>query len=382
LFKGTLIDAGNYWALFAVLFVVAAFSLKAEKTKIGARLSGFVIAIICTFALSNLSIIPSDAPTYDIVWSYFVPLAIPLLLFKADIRRIIREAGPTLLAFIFGAIGTIIGTFISFKLFSLGAEGWKLAGIFCSTYIGGSMNYVATAAALHLNAGDLLSAGVAADNLVMTVYFIVLFAIPSVTILKKFFPTTHEENASLLDEEILLEEDEKNNLRLVDMANALAIGLVICAAGFALQNLINIRGSAILIITAIVVILATAFPNFIGKIKGADQLGTLLMQVFFAAIGASANIGVVIRVGPILFFFAAVILFVHLCFILIAGKIFKLDLAEIVIASNANMGGPTTAAAMAVAKKWKDLVIPAILCGTLGYAIATFIGAGIGNLLK
>jgi uncharacterized membrane protein len=37
---------------------------------------------------------------------------------------------------------------------------------------------------------------------------------------------------------------------------------------------------------------------------------------------------------------------------------------------------------MAVAKKWKDLVIPAILCGTLGYAIATFIGAGIGNLLK
>ena len=65
-----------------------------------------------------------------------------------------------------------------------------------------------------------------------------------------------------------------------------------------------------------------------------------------------------------------------------ASKIFKLDLAEIVIASNANMGGPTTAAAMAVAKNWRDLVIPAVLCGTLGYAIATFIGVGIGNLLR
>jgi uncharacterized membrane protein len=45
------------------------------------------------------------------------------------------------------------------------------------------------------------------------------------------------------------------------------------------------------------------------------------------------------------------------------------------------MGGPTTAAAMAVAKNWKDLVIPAVLCGTLGYAIATFIGVGLGNIL-
>ncbi len=46
------------------------------------------------------------------------------------------------------------------------------------------MNYVATAAALQLKSGELLSAGVAADNLVMTVYFIVLFAIPSI----KYFP--------------------------------------------------------------------------------------------------------------------------------------------------------------------------------------------------
>ncbi len=130
------------------------------------------------------------------------------------------------------------------------------------------------------------------------------------------------------------------------------------------------------------VIVATIFPKQVGTIEGADQIGALLMQVFFVVIGASANLYVVLRVGPILFFFAAVILLVHLIFILTAGKLFKLDLAEIVIASNANMGGPTTAAAMAVARKWKDLVIPAVLCGTLGYAIATFIGVAIGNFLK
>ena len=101
-----------------------------------------------------------------------------------------------------------------------------------------------------------------------------------------------------------------------------------------------------------------------------------------AAIGASVNIIVVLEFGPLLFLFAALILTVHLTFLLIAGKIFKLDLAEIVIASNANMGGPTTAAAIAVARKWKALVIPAILCGTLGYAVATFIGVAIGYWLR
>jgi uncharacterized membrane protein len=379
LFEGTVINANNHWALWAVLFLVAAFSLWAEKTKLGSKISAVVIAIVAAFILSNLSIIPTEAPAYDMVWSYLVPLAIPLLLFKANLRKIIKEAGPTLIAFFFGAIGTIAGTFISFAIFSLGTEGWKLAGIFCSTYIGGSMNYVATAAALKLNAGDLLTAGVAADNLVMAAYFIILFALPSAAILKKFYSTKHDDKVINTDEEIKIEEQKKPDL--FNMAKALALGFSICAVGFGLSDLVNIQGSGILIITAIVVTLATVFPKQVGTIEGADQIGALLMQVFFVVIGASANIYVVLKVGPILFLFAAVILFVHLIFILTAGKLFKLDLAEIVIASNANMGGPTTAAAMAVARKWKDLVIPAVLCGTLGYAIATFIGVAIGNLL-
>ena len=380
MFEGTLIGPDNHFAIWAILFIVAAFSLWAEKSKIGSKLSAVVIAIITAFILSNLSIIPTEAPAYDIVWSYLVPLAIPLLLFKANLRRIIKEAGPTLIAFLFGAAGTIIGTIVSFAIFSLGSEGWKLAGIFCSTYIGGSMNYVATAAALKLNAGDLLTAGVAADNLVMAAYFIILFALPSVALLKKLYSTEHDDKAKKIDGEIYMEEQKRPDL--FNMAKALALGLGICAAGFALSDLVNIQGSGIFIITAIVVVLATVLPGQVGTIDGADQLGALLMQVFFVVIGASANLYVVLKVGPVLFFFAAVILLVHLLFILAAGKLFKIDLAEIVIASNANMGGPTTAAAMAVARKWKDLVIPAVLCGTLGYAIATFIGVAIGNFLR
>ena len=188
MFENPLISPDQHWLLWAILFLAAAFGLWAEKTKWGSKVSAVVITILATFILSNLSVIPTDAASYNIVWSYLVPIAIPLLLFKADLRRIIKEAGPTLIAFIFGAIGTVLGTIISFNLITLGEEGWKLAGIFCSTYIGGSMNFVASAEALHLTAGDLLTAGVAADNLVMTVYFIILFALPSVKFLARIFP--------------------------------------------------------------------------------------------------------------------------------------------------------------------------------------------------
>ena len=47
------------------------------------------------------------------------------------------------------------------------------------------------------------------------------------------------------------------------------------------------------------------------------------------------------------------------------------------VASNAAVGGPTTAAAMATAKGWDDLVLPALLVGILGYATGTFVSIGL-----
>ncbi len=377
----SVIAPGQHWMLWAILIFAASFGIWAEQnTRWGSKLSAVVISILFTFLLSNFSIIPTSAPTYDIVWSYLVPLAVPLLLFKANIRRIIKEAGPTLIAFGIGSVGTIVGTIIAFKTIPLGAEGWKLAGIFCSTYIGGSMNYVAASEALQLHSSDLLTAGVAADNLVMTLYFLLLFAIPSMSFFKKHFKNVHQQEAEIAEitEQTEMEND---NPGLMDMGKGLSIGFIVTAISFYLQNLIGIKGSAILIITLLVITIATLFPKPMNKIKGADMIGTFLMQIFFAAIGASANIIIVLKVGPVLFLFAGLILLVHLIFILFFGKLFKLDIAEIVIASNANMGGPTTAAAMAVGRKWKSLVIPAILCGTLGYAVATFIGVGVAYFL-
>jgi len=240
----TLISPNQHWILWAILLVVAAVSLIAEKTKLGSKISAVVIAIFGTFVLSNLSIIPNSAPSYDIVWSYLVPLAIPLLLFQANLKKIFKEAGPTLLAFMFGGIGTGLGTIIAFWLIPLGENGWKLAAIFSSTYIGGSMNYVASAEAVQLKSGDLLAAGIAADNLVMAAYFIILFALPSIKFFQKYFPTKHQQMSNNVELNENSNVSTESSITLINLAKSLAISITICAIGFGIANLINIKEAA------------------------------------------------------------------------------------------------------------------------------------------
>ena len=83
----SLISAENTWALFAILAAIATLAVYLEqKTKIGSKVTGCVMALIFAMVLSNTGIIPLESAAYDFVWSYIIPLAIPMLLFNADIK--------------------------------------------------------------------------------------------------------------------------------------------------------------------------------------------------------------------------------------------------------------------------------------------------------
>ena len=97
----TWITADNTFGLWAFIMMSATIAIILEQRyQWAAKLSGAVIALIIALCASNFNLVPTDAPVYDVVWGYIVPLAIPLLLFQLNIHTIFKESGGLLFIFL------------------------------------------------------------------------------------------------------------------------------------------------------------------------------------------------------------------------------------------------------------------------------------------
>lgn len=398
------ISADNTWALWAILAVCGALAIHLEqKYEWANKVTGCIIALTLTMILSNLNVIPTEAKVYDLVWSYVVPLAVPMLLFTADIKRIGRDSGRVLIMYLISGIGTVLGGFLAYFLLKDAIPGLNsVVPMFVGTYVGGSINYVAMSSQFNIPAATV-SAGLVADNLLMALYFFTLIVLPSISFIRSKY------NTPLVDKLEKQSESEKNEnetlagqywgakeISLKDIAMTVALSFSIVAVSIAMADFFagvftgkdivssllgGLLGNKYLIITTLTMMIASIFPKQVGSIRGSNEIGTFLIYLFFAVIGAPASILLIFKEAPLLLVFAFIILLVNLVWSLFFGKLFKFDLEEIIIASNANVGGPTTAAAMAVSKGWTVLIVPSILVGTLGYVIGNYYGIFTGIVL-
>lgn len=399
----SLIKPDNTLVLLAILCVIAAVSIYLEQTYSWAgKITGCILALAFTMVLSNFRIIPAyDTVAYDLVWSWVVPIAIPMLLFKADLRKVWKESGKVLGIYLLSGLGTIIGAFISFFLLQKAIpELYKLSAMMVGTYTGGSMNLVAMSDAFPLTDKTLLGSAVVADNLFMGIYFVSLTIIPTIKFFKKHYSHPYEdemEKYGSAGENKAAQFWAKKDVSLLDIAKVISISFVIVAistelgkyissfkpkeAGFLIELLFGLFGNKYLLLTTITAILAT-YTNVLAKISGAEEIGTFLIHIFFAVIGAPASIEIILKKAPWLLVFCALIVVINMIITFIFGKIFRFSVEECCIATNANVGGPTTAAALAIARGWNKLVVPAMLVGILGYVIGNYYGLIVGNILK
>ncbi len=406
--NGTLFTADQTWPLLALMCGWVALSIWLEqKYKWASKLSGAILALIGALLMVNLKIIPTNAPVFDdFVWGIAVPLAIPMLLMSCNLKKMWKDTGRFLAIFLIGSVGTIVGAILAFLLL----KGTSLENLIASaatmtgSYIGGGVNFSALAAT-YMEGTTTIGSLTVADNLLMALYFFVLLAIPAWKFFYKNYGHPHMDEVQAGINKTQLEQEKtraaafwgRKEISLKDIAINVAISAVIVmisklVAGwigtliptdnFILTLLNSLLGSQYIWITTLALLLATFGHKQVEKVSGSQEIGTYLIYLFFFVIGVPASIGALIQEAPLLLVLTGVMVLVNMLFCFGFGKLFKFKLEEIILASNANIGGPTTAAAMAISQGWTKLIGPSMLIGTFGYAIGTYLGIIVYNILS
>lgn len=393
----SLIQPDNTWTLWAILIGIAALSITLEqKYQWASKLSGPVLALVAMMFLSNIGVTPIESPVYDDVWGYIVPMAIPLLLFQCNIKKIGRESGRLLVLFILSSLGTFAGVFIGFYLlYPFMPDLGIVSTMFAGTYVGGSVNFAAMADSFGAS-GELASAAVVADNLLMALYFFVLMAIPAIRFFRKKFPHPLLDQVEAGQNNGISAYWQPKEISLKDISFDIAAAVTIVAVSSAVADwftgaiptgnilcsiLNSLLGNKYLVMTTLTMGCATLAPHIFGTAPGANEIGTFLIYIFFTVIGAPASIAKLLTESPLLLVYALIVVASNMVISFGFGKLFHFNLEEIILASNANIGGPTTATAMAISQGWGQLVGPIMLVGTLGYVLGNYYGILAGFFL-
>ena len=372
-----MIEPDNIFAMACVLSGLAFIGFWVDGTELGRKTSGVVWVILLGILLSNTGVIPTKSQAYDFIGGVLMPMAIPLLLIKADLRRIFRESGRVMIGFGIAALSTITGALIGYLLLDLGNIGPKAAAVYSAGWIGGAVNFVAVSEAVAMTP-DEFSVAMGASSPVSVIALMALLTLPSIKLLRKWLPSTIIDRDDVGDKTLQMQVEDMLPVQVVGL---MAISAGICAIAEVISDWMGYSQYYVLVITVLTLLVANVFPAYMDRLRGEFSLAMLLMYLFFAAIGCGTDATSFLGSALVLFFYGLTIIGIHLLVVIVVSRFFRLDLAEVVIASAAALVGPAPAAAIASARQWPTLVTPAVMCGIFGYAIANFIGVAIGSWL-
>lgn len=366
----------NIIYVLAVLFLMLILASQAAKTKWGKQVGASLLVIVFTAIAANLKLIPSASnsiPLYDSIFTYIAPISIFFLLLNVNLASIRKAGLPMIGLFLIGSVMTTLGILLAWMIISpektLGEDARIIAGMLTGTYTGGSVNFNAIALEYDFQKKGVLYAGtIAVDNVVTTLWIIVTLTIP--IFMHKIWKSKKQDAAKA-------QPIAKRTESGIDMHSLVWLSFLGVAA-FLVSDLLSEyfpKVPFILILSTLGILLAQ-IPA-VSKLKGSHTLGLFLVNLFLAVIGAYCELSAVSalkEIGVSLLLFTSIAVLLHGIGTVLIGGLFYRDWQMIAIVSQANVGGGTTAIALAETFKRNELILPAILVGTLGNALGTYLG--------
>ena len=375
------------FAVFLVLAAVVFVAVQLERRvgvfrSLGAALVGILLAML----LSNIGILPGTSPTYQFLMGTGVNIAIALILLSVDLGSVVKAGSGMLAAFGIGALGTAVGAITGGLLLSglVGPETWKLAGQFTGTYTGGGANFAALGRAFETSA-DLFSAATAADVIVTAVWMVACLAVPVLLGKPKQGQgrgqDTPAAGPSSAEGQLTLERTLQSSVKPVSLGDTAALVAIAMGAVWGADQLAGLLPiHEVLWLTTIVLILAQV--PAVKALTGSALFGNYLLLLFLASNGARSVIANLVAMGPPVFYYAIITVALHGVVIFGIGRLARLDLATLAVASQANVGGAASAIALAGARGYTDQLVPGVAVGLLGYAVGNYLGFVVAAMMR
>jgi uncharacterized membrane protein len=356
------------------------------------HLGSALLVILLTAVEANLGLIPTysdDVPVYAGIFTHVAPLAIFLLLLRVDLRGLSRAGLPMIGAFALGTVGTLAGVAAGIALVggeaSFGPLHWALGGMFAGTYTGGGVNFNAVAIEYDVIRDGALYAGAAAvDNAMTMLWMVVTVVLPRILTRRHSVPVPRASGAPEPAAVPTTDDDaasDRESVAPFDVALLVAGGLLASRVSDLVAAWTGVP--SVLILTTLA--LAVAQLPLARRLRGARMTGWLAVLLFLAVIGALCDVDALARIGPLaarLGAFVTILVSVHGLLVFGVGALLKVDPALSAVASQANIGGSTSALALARSLGREDLALPGVLVGALGNAVGTYLGFLVAAWLR
>jgi uncharacterized membrane protein len=368
--------------IFLTLATVVLVAIVLEKRvglfrSFGAALTAILLGML----LSNGGLLPGNSPTYDFLMGTGVNLGIALILLSVDLRSVL-QAGPKMLAaFGIGAAGTAVGAITGGLILSglVGPETWKLAGQFTGTYTGGGANFAALGREFDTSA-EMFSAATAADVIVTAVWMAACLAVP--VLLGRPKQTQQPVDDASGEKPVTLERTLHDSVRPVTIGDTAALVTIAVAAVWGAGQLAKFAPILPEVLWLTTVVLLLAQVPAVKSLAGSALFGNYLILLFLASNGARSVVATLVAVGPPVFYYAIITVALHGVVIFGVGRLVRLDLATLAVASQANVGGAASALAIAGARGYTDRLLPGVAVGLLGYAVGNYFGFAVAALMR